>query len=113
MAFSTPTTENIYPVEVEEVLNLHPGVADCIVTAAPDVKRGEIVTAYIIPSDPSLTAQQLERYCKESPLLANYKRPHYYRFVTELPRNVTGKKMHCVMKQLAELDCREGRLTRV
>ena len=105
--------ENIYPVEVEEVLNLHPGVADCIVTAAPDVKRGEIVTAYIIPTDPSLTAQQLERYCKESPLLANYKRPHYYRFVTELPRNVTGKKMHCVMKQLAELDCREGRLTRV
>ncbi len=88
------------------MLNLHPGVADCIVTAAPDVKRGEIVTAYIIPSDPSLTAQQLERYCKESPLLANYKRPHYY-------RNVTGKKMHCVMKQLAELDCREGRLTRV
>ena len=105
--------ENIYPVEVEEVLNLHPGVADCIVTAAPDVKRGEIVTAYIIPSVPSLTAQQLERYCKESPLLANYTRPHYYRFVTELPRNVTGKKMHCVMKQLAELDCREGRLTRV
>lgn len=105
--------ENIYPVEVEEVLNLHPGVADCIVTAAPDVKRGEIVTAYIIPADRALTAQELERYCKESPLLANYKRPHYYRFVTELPRNVTGKKMHCVMKQLAELDCREGRLTRV
>lgn len=44
--------ENIYPVEVEEVLNLHPGVADCIVTAAPDVKRGEIVTAYIIPVRP-------------------------------------------------------------
>lgn len=105
--------ENIYPVEVEEVLNLHPGVADCIVTAAPDVKRGEIVTAYIVPADKALTAQELERYCKESPLLANYKRPHYYRFVTELPRNVTGKKMHCVMKQLAELDCREGRLTRV
>lgn len=105
--------ENIYPVEVEEVLNLHPGVADCIVTAVPDMKRGEIVTAYIIPADKSLTALELERYCKESPLLANYKRPHYYRFVTELPRNVTGKKMHCVMKQLAELDCREGRLTRV
>lgn len=105
--------ENIYPVEVEEVLNLHPAVKDCIVTAAPDSRRGEIVTAYVIAADPSLTAQELERYCKESPLLANYKRPHYYRFVSELPRNVTGKKMHYVMKQLAELDLQEGRLIRV
>ena len=105
--------ENIYPVEVEEVLNLHPAVKDCIVTAAPDSRRGEIVTAYVIAAAPSLTAQELERYCKESPLLANYKRPHYYRFVSELPRNVTGKKMHYVMKQLAELDLQEGRLIRV
>lgn len=105
--------ENIYPVEVEEVLNLHPAVKDCIVTAAPDSRRGEIVTAYVIAADPSLTAQELERYCKESPLLANYKRPHYYRFVSELPRNVTGKKMHYIMKQLAELDLQEGRLIRV
>lgn len=105
--------ENIYPVEVEEVLNLHPAVKDCIVTAAPDSRRGEIVTAYVIAADPSLTEQELERYCKESPLLANYKRPHYYRFVSELPRNVTGKKMHYVMKQLAELDLQEGRLIRV
>lgn len=105
--------ENIYPVEVEEVLNLHPAVKDCIVTAAPDSRRGEIVTAYVIAADPSLTAQELERYCKESPLLANYKRPHYYRFVSELPRNVTGKKMHYVMKQLAELDLQDGRLIRV
>lgn len=105
--------ENIYPVEVEEVLNLHPAVKDCIVTAAPDSRRGEIVTAYVIAADPSLTAQELERYCKESPLLANYKRPHYYRFVSELPRNVTGKKMHYIMKQLAELDLQEGKLIRV
>ena len=105
--------ENIYPVEVEEVLNLHSAVKDCIVTAAPDSKRGEIVTAYVIAAEPSLTAQVLERYCKESPLLANYKRPHYYRFVSELPRNVTGKKMHYIMKQLAELDLQEGRLIRV
>ena len=105
--------ENIYPVEVEEVLNLHPAVADCLVTAVPDSKRGEIVTAYVVPADKSLTAQELEQYCKASPLLANYKRPHYYRFVPELIRNVTGKKMHCIMKQLAELDCREGRLIRV
>ena len=105
--------ENIYPVEVEEVLNLHPAVKDCIVTAAPDSRRGEIVTAYVIAADPSLTAQELERYCKESPLLANYKRPHYYRFVSELPRNVPGQKMHYVMKQLAELDLQEGRLIRV
>ena len=87
--------ENIYPVEVEEVLNLHPAVKDCIVTAAPDSKRGEIVTAYVIAADPSLTAQELERYCKESPLLANYNA----RIITGLSANcpAMSQERRCIM----------------
>jgi len=83
-----------------------------MVTAVPDAKRGEIVTAYVVPKEDTLTAAQLDAYCKQSPLLANYKRPRLYRFVETLPRNATGKKLHCVMKQLAQADAEKELLIR-
>ena len=105
--------ENIYPAQVEEVLNSHPKVADSIVTSVPDKIRGEIVTAYIIKSDESLTVSELENFCKASPMISNYKRPRYYRFVATVPMNATGKKLHYKMKQLAKDDLLNGLLVRV
>lgn len=105
--------ENIYPAQVEEVLNSHPKVADSIVTSVPDKIRGEIVTAYIIKSDESLTVSELENFCKASPMISNYKRPRYYRFVATVPMNATGKKLHYKMKQLAKDDLLNGLLIRV
>lgn len=105
--------ENIYPVQVEEALNTHPKVADCIVTAVPDKTRGEIVTAYVVRADDSLTVAELEQFCKNSPMIANYKRPRYYRFVSEIPLNATGKKLHYKMKEIARDDLRNGFLVRV
>lgn len=105
--------ENIYPAQVEEVLNTHPKVSDSIVTAVPDKIRGEIVTAYIVKSDESLTVQELEEFCKSSPMIANYKRPRYYRFISEVPVNATGKKLHYKMKQNAKEDLLNGLLIRV
>ena len=105
--------ENIYPAQVEEALNTHPKVMDSIVTAVPDKARGEIVTAYIVRSDKSLTAAELEEFCKKSPMIANYKRPRYYRFVAEIPVNATGKKLHYKMKELARDDLLNGFLVRV
>lgn len=104
--------ENIYPTQVEEVLNTHPKVADSIVTAVPDKLRGEIVTAYIVKGDPSLTVAELEDYCRESPMIANYKRPRYYRFVSSIPVNATGKKLHYKIKELAKDDLLNGLLIR-
>lgn len=105
--------ENIYPAQVEEVLNTHPKVADSIVTAVPDRVRGEIVTAYIVKADDSLTVGELEDFCKDSPMIANYKRPRYYRFVASVPVNATGKKLHYKMKELAKDDLINGLLIRV
>ena len=105
--------ENIYPVQVEEALNTHPKVVDCIVTAVPDKTRGEIVTAYVVRADESLTVGELEQFCKNSPMIANYKRPRYYRFVSEIPLNATGKKLHYKMKEIARDDWRNGLLVRV
>ncbi len=105
--------ENIYPTQVEEVLNMNPKVKDCIVTAVPDRVRGQLVTAYVIKSDESLTVEELDNFCKESPYIANFKRPRYYRFVEDIPLNATGKKLHYKIKQTAAQDLEAGLLTKI
>ena len=105
--------ENIYPTEVEAVLNMHPKVKDCIVTSVPDKMRGQIVTAYIVRDDMTLTPEELDDYCKESPNIANFKRPRFYRFVAQIPFNATGKKLHVKIKETALDDLRNGLLYRV
>ena len=105
--------ENIYPTEVEAVLNMHPKVKDCIVTSVPDKMCGQMVTAYIVRDDMSLTPEELDEYCKESPNIANFKRPRFYRFVAQIPFNATGKKLHVKIKETALDDLRNGLLYRV
>lgn len=105
--------ENIYPTQVEEALNRHEKVAECIVTAVPDKIRGELVTAYVVKADESLTYEELEEFCKNSPMIANYKRPRYYRFVSQIPLNATGKKLHNKIKEMAAEDLVNGLLYRV
>lgn len=102
--------ENIYPARIEEVINCHPKVSECIVTGVPDNTRGECVAAYIIPSDPSLTVGELMKYCSDSPHISKYQAPRYYRFVDELPHTATGKKQHYIIKKQAEKDLKEGLL---
>jgi acyl-CoA synthetase (AMP-forming)/AMP-acid ligase II len=91
--------ENIYPAQVEEVLNEHPLVADCAVVGLPDPHWGEIVVAYVVPAGPGLSAGECDRHCLAHPMLANYKRPRGYRFVDALPRTATGKKMHYKIRE--------------
>jgi len=90
--------ENVYPAQVEEVLDEHPLVADSIVVGVADERWGQIVVAFVQPSGPGLTAAECDRHCREHPMLADYKRPRAYRFVDELPRTATGKKMHYVVR---------------
>lgn len=102
--------ENIYPARIEEVLNCHPKVHECIVTGVPDSTRGESVAAYVIPEDDSLTVAELMEYCSQSPNISKYQAPRYYRFVKELPHTATGKKQHFIIKKQAEQDLKDGLL---
>jgi acyl-CoA synthetase (AMP-forming)/AMP-acid ligase II len=90
--------ENIHPVQVEEVLNGHPGVVDCMVVGVPDETWGQRVIAQVQLADSTVTASELDRYCREHPMLADFKRPRAYHFVGELRRTATGKKMHYVVR---------------
>ncbi|MCZ2401745.1 AMP-binding protein [Paenarthrobacter sp. Z7-10] len=106
--------ENIHPVQIEEVLAEHPGVRDAIVVGLPDDHWGQKVVAYVIPHDGmtgDAAVAELDRHCREHPLLSNFKRPRAYRFVDELPMTATGKKMHFKVAELAVADEAAGLLT--
>lgn len=90
---------NVYPREVEDFLHSHDGVLDVAVLGEPDELWGERVVAVVVKKDEGLTADELERYCKESDELADYKRPRHYIFAEELPRNASGKLQKFVLRE--------------
>ena len=81
--------ENVYPVEVENVLMAHPGIRDAAVIGVPDARWGETVKAVVAPVGDDLDASEVIAYCREN--LANYKCPTSVDVVPELPRNPSGK----------------------
>jgi long-chain acyl-CoA synthetase len=83
--------ENIHPSEVEDALFKHPGIANAAVVGLPSRKWGQVVSAAIVRRDPALTAEMLDRFCRDSRDLADFKRPRHYFFVEEIPANPTGK----------------------
>src|SRR3712207_8728655 len=80
---------NVYPREVEEVLEGCPGFSEVAVVGLPDPEFGEQVVAAVVRDDPGLTAERVAELCREH--LARYKRPRRVVFVDALPRNALGK----------------------
>ena len=105
--------ENVHPVQVEEALNTHPGVADSLVVGVPDDRWGQRVVAYVVRADPGLSAADCEAHCRAHAMLAPYKRPRAYRFVDELPLTATGKKIHYRATEQAVEDDARGRFESV
>ncbi|MFD9477853.1 FadD3 family acyl-CoA ligase [Streptomyces nojiriensis] len=81
---------NAYPAEIEQLLGLHPDIADVAVIGIPDPRLGEVGKAYAVRRPGStLTADDLIAWSRRE--MANYKVPRAVEFVTELPRNASGK----------------------
>ena len=83
--------ENIHPLEVEDVLTQHPKVAEIAVAGLPDERLGQIVAAFVVPADTSLTAEELDQFALANPQLARFKRPRRYVFIKEVPKSAVGK----------------------
>ncbi|MBT4046272.1 MAG: acyl--CoA ligase [Rhodospirillaceae bacterium] len=83
--------ENIYPAEIEQVMLTDARVHEAVVVRRPDRKWSEVPVAFIVPADPTLTADELMDLCRDN--LSSYKRPKDIIFLTEeeLPRSTTGK----------------------
>jgi len=82
---------NVYPKEIENVLQTHEAVRESAVIGIPDEDFGERVVAVVVTADdvPEISPESLIRFCKDQ--LAGYKCPKQVFFVGELPRNAMGK----------------------
>jgi acyl-CoA synthetase (AMP-forming)/AMP-acid ligase II len=81
--------ENVYPVEVEDVIRKHPKVLDVAVIGTPDDRLGELVTAVIQARQGEvLDEQEVKLFCERE--LPRYKRPRRLVFA-DVPRNPAGK----------------------
>ena len=90
---------NVYPREIEEVLQAHPAVREAAVIGVPDEHWGERLRAYIVPArERHVDGAALEAYCRER--LAGYKVPKEFREIAALPRNVGGKVLKKELRAL-------------
>jgi acyl-CoA synthetase (AMP-forming)/AMP-acid ligase II len=91
---------NVYPQEAENLLAMHPKVADVAVLGVPDDDFGEAVKAVVEPVEWADAGPELEReliaYCREH--LADVKCPRTVDFREELPRHPTGKLYKRLLK---------------
>lgn len=91
--------ENIYPVEVENVLREHSAVEEVIVIGVEDPEWGQKVAAVVQLHDGYVvTEEELVRFCQEK--LARYKQPRLFRFTTEWPLTASGKINRAEVKTL-------------
>jgi acyl-CoA synthetase (AMP-forming)/AMP-acid ligase II len=81
---------NIYPREVEQTLEAHPGVLEVCVFGIPEDEWGESIKACVVlKAGASLTEQEISDWCATR--LARFKKPRHVEFMDELPKGPTGK----------------------
>jgi fatty-acyl-CoA synthase len=78
--------ENVYPVEIEEVIEGIDGVDEAAVLGVQDEEYGEVLAAFVVGS---VSEDEVQKVCKKE--LASYKVPRRVEFLPELPRTSTGK----------------------
>ena len=94
---------NVYPLEVEQVLDEHPAVAQASVVGVPAPVIGEIGVAFIVPAHPASppTCQELQDWCRER--LADYKAPDEIIVVESLPLTAMLKVDKAALVRLTEV----------
>jgi len=80
---------NVFPNELENVISLCPGVVECAAIGVADDKQGEAIKVFVVKNDPTLTEDDVAKYCRQN--LTGYKVPKYIEFRDDLPKTNVGK----------------------
>lgn len=90
---------NVYPKEVENLLESHQGVYEAAVFSLPDEDFGErVVAAVVLEPQTELEFQDLQDFCKQSS--ASYKCPKQIFFLESLPKNAMGKTLKGELQEM-------------
>jgi fatty-acyl-CoA synthase len=82
--------ENVYPAEVENVLDEHPAILESAVSGVDDEKWGEVGCAHLIlRAGETTSAEALRSWCRQR--LAGYKVPRHFLIAEDFPRTAAGK----------------------
>ncbi|MEP6064949.1 MAG: AMP-binding protein [Paracoccaceae bacterium] len=87
----------VAPAELEATLVAHPGVQDAAVIGKPDDEAGEVPIAFVIPTDPAPSEDELKQYIAQT--LASYKQLQQIQFVQDIPKSPSGKILRRVLRQ--------------
>ena len=80
---------NVYPTEIEDVISLHPNVAEVAAIGVPSKHSGEAVKVFIVRRNKALTEEMVKTLCRKH--LTNYKVPKYIEFIDKMPKTNIGK----------------------
>jgi O-succinylbenzoic acid--CoA ligase len=99
--------ENVYPAEVESVLELHPDVREAGVYGCRDERWGQVAMAVVVPrAGATASPDEIIAFCRER--LAGYKTPVEVEFASALPRNAAGKLLRRALADRAGRNPREA-----
>lgn len=90
---------NVYPKEIELVIETHPDVVATAVVPLADSLYGEVGVAFVVPRGPQVCAAALETHCRAT--LANYKIPKHFVLTSELPMLPIGKIDRLALRECA------------
>lgn len=93
--------ENVYPIEIEQLLFRHPNIKEAAIIGYPDEKWGKSIKAVVALKDPSqkMTLEELRSFLENK--IAKFKMPKQLQIVDELPRNATGKILKMALREQA------------
>ena len=90
----------VFPNQIEDVIAMHPGVAEVGVVGVPDERSGEAIKVVVVRADPALTEEALREHCKAE--LTEYKQPRFIEFRDEaLPKTNLGKVLRRALREPA------------